>query len=132
MSPIIRQLTVPVGRTVRYVKLQLNGQNRNQASGGNCNALCSSSRSRRLWKKRNEFRIVFSSGKSWKNQLEYRAVGLRENVPTHNVSYDIGVTNNDFKFMLHLLWYRFLGGISLAWLGCSMQVFTKCSFNPRM
>jgi Na+-transporting NADH:ubiquinone oxidoreductase subunit NqrD len=35
----MRQLTVPVGRIVRYVKLQLNGQNRNQASGGSCNAL---------------------------------------------------------------------------------------------
>jgi hypothetical protein len=40
----MRQLTVPVGRIVRYVKLQLNGQNRNQASGGSCNALSESAK----------------------------------------------------------------------------------------
>ena len=39
MSPIIRQLTLPVGHIVMYVSEQLKGQYRNQASGGNCNAL---------------------------------------------------------------------------------------------
>jgi hypothetical protein len=39
MSPKSRQLTDPVGRIVRYVREQLNGQNRSHASGGSCSAL---------------------------------------------------------------------------------------------
>jgi len=39
MSPTILQLTDPVGRIVMYVREQLNGQYRSQASGGSCRAL---------------------------------------------------------------------------------------------
>ena len=38
MSPNSRQLTVPVGRIVKYVREQLNVQRRSHASGGSCSA----------------------------------------------------------------------------------------------
>ncbi len=39
MSPNMRQLTLPLGKIIKYVNEQLKMLNLNQASGGSCNAL---------------------------------------------------------------------------------------------
>lgn len=86
-----------------YVKLQLNGQYRNQASGGSCRALTS----------------IVSLATAHEDPLVH--------LPTQKVANHIGMANNDFKLVFFALLVLIFGRKVSP-----IEILAKGLFNPRM